>query len=225
MKKISYWAKNHVWLSRISIIILCHFLVFLGIGLGVVLFAEVEKLSWFWEAGLVGAISYLFWVYLPERNLSYRKRTTVLALIYCLCFFICVFVGNRLPERIASWELQQTSSYDYQVVAASISPAKVNKKATKREIRQEYRKAVKNTVKQILQDWKKQGSGAKVILIILSVLLALVVFLMLAALSCSIACAGNEVLAVLVLLGGTGLIVWGAVVLIRSIVRKYRTTA
>ncbi|GAB4108982.1 MAG: hypothetical protein OHK0057_18600 [Thermoflexibacter sp.] len=198
--------------------------MFLGIGLGVVLFAEIEKLSWFWEAGLVGAISYLFWVYLPKCNLSYRKRTTVLALIYCLCFFICVFVGNRLPERIASWELQQKSSNDYQVVAASISPAKVNKKATKREIRQEYRKAVKNIVKQILQDWKKQSSGAKVILIILSVFLALVVFLMLAALSCSIACAGNEVLATLVLLGGTALIVWGSVVLIRSIVRKYRTT-
>jgi hypothetical protein len=225
MKQISLWAKNHVWLSRISIIILFHFLVFLGMGLGVVLFAEVEKLSRFWEAGLVGLISSLFWVYLPKHNLTYRKRSTILALIYCLGFFICVFVGNRLPEHIASWELEEKSSFDYQVVTASISPAQVDSKATKREIRQEYRKAVKNTVMQIIQDWKKQGSGAKVILIILSVLLALVLFLMIAALSCSLACAGNGTLAVLVLLGGTALIVWGAVVLIRSIVRKYRTTS
>jgi len=225
MKQLSFWAKNHIWLSRIVIVVLCHVLVFLGMGLGLVLSAEVGKPNWIWEAILVGVVSCIFWIYLPKHTLTYSKRTIILALIYCLCFLICMIVGNRLPERITSWELEKVTSSSYQVLAASISPAKVNNKITKREIRKEYRKAVKNTVKQILHSWQKQNTGCKVILIILTILLALTVFLALAALSCSIACAGNEVLAALVLLGGTGLIVWVTVVLIRSIIRKYRTTS
>ncbi len=222
MKQLSFWAKNHVWLSRLIIVVLCHVLVFVGVGLGVVLSAEVGKLNWIWEASLVGTVSFIFWIYLPKHTLTYSKRTIILALIYCLCFLICMLVGNRLPERVMS---EGVTSPSYQVLVASMSPAKVNSEKTKRELRQEYRKAIKNIVKQILHSWQKQGSGSKTLLIVLTIFLALIVFLALAVLSCSIACAGNEVLAALVLLGGTGLIVWGTVVLIRSIVRKYRTTS
>lgn len=68
---------------------------------------------------------------------------------------------------------------------------------------------------------KAQKSGAgKGLLIFLTIVGALALLYLLAALSCSIACSGADGLAILVFVAGLGLIVWLSVVVIKRILRK-----
>ena len=83
----------------------------------------------------------------------------------------------------------------------------------------ERKKLMKEQVRRIKKD-NSISEGAKVALIILTVLVALGLAILVAALSCSISCSGSEALAVIVGIVGYAAIIFLTVVIIRSIVRN-----
>jgi hypothetical protein len=83
----------------------------------------------------------------------------------------------------------------------------------------ERKKILKQQVKAIKKD-KTISDGGKVGLIILCVLLALILAYGVAALACSLSCAGSDAAAVIVAVLGLGGIVLLTIFLIRSIIRK-----
>jgi uncharacterized membrane protein len=94
------------------------------------------------------------------------------------------------------------------------NPSLTNKQTwSKKEIRQSVRAIIK-------KQKTAEGSGTKVILIVVTILVSLLLVFLLAGLSCSIACSGSEALAYVVFFLGTFGIVFGAVRIIKSIQKK-----
>ena len=83
----------------------------------------------------------------------------------------------------------------------------------------ERKKLLKEQVRAI-KNSKDPSNGGKAVLIILSVLVALLLIGLIASLACSIACGGSDALAVIVVLGGTALVIWLLIRVIRNINRK-----
>ena len=83
----------------------------------------------------------------------------------------------------------------------------------------ERKKLLKEQVRAI-KNSKDPSNGGKAVLIILSVLVALLLIGLIASLACRIACGGSDALAVIVVLGGTALVIWLLIRVIRNINRK-----
>ena len=87
----------------------------------------------------------------------------------------------------------------------------------------EKKKLLKEQVGAIKKD-NNLSNGAKVALIILSIVAALGLLYVVAALSCSLSCGGSEGAAVLVMIGGAGLIAFLLIMAIRAILGKKKKT-
>jgi len=83
----------------------------------------------------------------------------------------------------------------------------------------ERKKLLKEQVKAIKKS-KETSEGGKVALIILSVIVAIGLIYLVAALACNLSCSGSDAAAVLVGVGGTALIVFLLILVIRSITGK-----
>lgn len=83
----------------------------------------------------------------------------------------------------------------------------------------EKKKLLKEQIRAIKKD-TEMSKGAKVALIVLSVLVAIGLFYLVAALACNLSCGGSEGAASLVLIGGSALIIFFLIIAIRAIVGR-----
>lgn len=233
MKKLSRWAKDHKWPARITIILSSLLLVGLGITTGLLL-KDIQLIL----PVLVLVFSGLFYAagvfFYPDRRdktvrVSYYRQKTCDLLLAGSVFLMLAYLGNHprqildysspfTPASANSSSLPKDSSIrtykSLGVFAASMKDE--NGKWLKWK---ERKKLLKEQVRAIKQS-KEPSNGGKVALILLSVLVALGLIALIAALSCEISCGGSGTLAVVVLVGGTALVVFLLVVLIRKILGK-----
>ncbi|MEO7393358.1 MAG: hypothetical protein ABIU11_00370 [Chitinophagaceae bacterium] len=236
MKKISIWAKNHKWSARILIVLSFGILTIAGITTGILL----DSLNITIPAAVL-TISFLIYfsgiIFYPsklERKkinviLFYKKQKTCDFILAASTFFMLICISNGRFRSIQYFSPLQAAT-----ASKPITPADSTVKAYKSiaafsaSLKNETGKVLKwkekkKLLKEQVRAIKKSGElsqGAKVALIILSVIVALGLLYLVAALSCSISCGGSEAAAILVGAGGAVLVTFLLIITIRAILGK-----
>jgi hypothetical protein len=211
MKRISCWARDHVWSSRLLIIFLIYPLLNLtGWWLGIILNAEGLQLNPAWGYPLSFICLLLFVLYPSRQNKTrfknlYAYRKTIDILMGCITFCFILITGNHFTEGFAPGTIS---------TAATISeePAKTGTSSVKKE-----KKGLKKFIQNIRRAYKNSSNGEKTGMIILAVIVAVLLVTLLGGLSCSIACNGSEGLGYAVFFIGLGAIVFALVKIIHRI--------
>jgi hypothetical protein len=238
MKKISYWARVHKRPARIAIVVSFILLNILGIMTGVWLadlgvflsYSAVIAFVLIYSVGLLAYPSRLLKNGRPARSSFYIRQKTCDALLAAATFCLIVYLGNR-PETILRY-------FSAANAAMSVAPSLPKDSSVKTyKPLKEFSLSIKDE-KGTLLKWKERkkllkeqvrgikksdmSNGGKVALIILSVLLAMGLIYLVAALACSLSCNGSEAAAVIVGVAGAGLVIFLLVIAIRAILGKER---
>lgn len=232
MRKVSVWAFQHPWTARLIIISLYIPINFLGIITGDLLYDFGIVFPGMFLLSLI-AIVILLTFYYPsykktsENSNSYKKQKAFDLLLGICTFCMICFTGNQK-------NVQHPFSLTTEVISVPIptayvteinSPVKEKTGIAKQKLtKKENKKKAKNFFKQLRKKYKDLSDGEKILLVFLTVVIALILLYLLAALACTIACAGSEALAYVVFFLGTGGIIYLAVHLIIKIVRKRQKT-
>ncbi|MEO6613596.1 MAG: hypothetical protein ABIT05_12465 [Chitinophagaceae bacterium] len=234
MKKISGWAKDHKWSARIIIILSILTLNVLAIITGQLirslgLTIPIPLILLFVCLYAIGFVAYPSKA-LKGKTLSaaafYTRQKSCDLLLAGATFFMIVGLATH-PDRLFRYgqSLYATSASSsslpgdssiktYKSIPAFIASMKDEKGNTLKW--KERKKLLKEQVKAINRS-AEPSQGAKTALIILSVIGALLLIYAVAALACSLSCGGSDALAIVVAIGGTALVVWLLIVVIRSI--------
>ena len=236
-KQLSFWGREHKWLSRFIIVFSFIIMNVLGIITGL-LFSDLE-ITFTTSFIVLSVLTFgIAWMKYPlkkqvidkvEKNRVYVLRKTCDAVLIGTTFMMFVYFGNRqvtpldIPvfsaSAVTSLSLPKDSTKNYKSLEEFKKSLKdENGKPLKLK---ERKKLLKQQLKAIKKD-KTTSRGDKVVLIILCVLLAVALAYVVGAIACSLSCSGSEGAAIVVaILGlvGIGLLTF---FMIRSIVRKSR---
>jgi hypothetical protein len=229
LHKISRWGYHHQRLSR-WLIAVAHVLAALNaLFLGTLLYYE-DVLIPAWVKLLflpLLLVSYLFYPKYGSLNYHYLKQKMhdaafiVVFTLFLLVHANSVLQAHYIPELSIKAVAIKVSS-GTKTLPEEQSTA-IAKKSYWQQIKQQ-RSTVIKALKEAKQHYKhvnrNDGGGfARFTLIFLSVVAALFLVLMVAGLACSIACSGQEALALVVLLSGLAGVVLLSVFVIRAIVK------
>ena len=217
MKQLSYWAKANPRTARFLIVLIYVFLNIAGLIAGSLLWVlGIELTSSFMLMLAITVIS-LYLIY--PKKAAYCKRKVFHALMAVCTFLIITVVGNQLhspnPQVFFVTTTQAVTHLTNSEHNSTSQPTNIKKE--KRLHKKETRKLL-----QKLATKNDRSKAAKIFLIVLTIIVALGLLYLLAALSCTIACSGAEALAVLVAIAGTFGIVFGAIRIIQHILGKER---
>lgn len=237
MRKISYWARNHIWATRFIIVGIYVLLNITGIVLGDLLFSldvTMEPVFLYCTCFIFLAGMFLY----PSKNekSKYRnfyrsQKTADLVLIVCT-FFMIMYGGNHLntikpggASNLYAASFISSPNNSSPTVTNNIIPD--GKDATVEPIKKplskkEIKKKLKNKLHELRKLYKEATEGEKALLIALAVLIALGLFLLILSLSCSIACSSSGGLAIAVAVIGSALIVFLLVRVIQRITKGPR---
>lgn len=217
MKQLSYWAKINPHRARFLIILIYILINIAGLIAGSLLWASGIQLEESFMFMLAVTVVSLYIVY-TEKAIYYKKKVFHGLMAVCT-FLIITFFGNQLqnpnPQLFFVKTTQAVTHITYGEQHSSIEPS--TSKKEKRLQKQETRKLLKKLAVQ-----NDRSKGTKIFLIILTVIVALALLFLLAAISCNIACSGVEAVAILLALAGTFGIVFGAIRIIQRILGKER---
>jgi len=237
MKKISLWARTHKWPTRFIIVAIHAILIIIAFNTGI-LFNElnvyVPATTFFVFTGIFLAAVFSY----PSR--SKKNRASSAAAFYfrqkscdfimaASSFCIIVYFGNHEKNIFQSnSEIQAAVTRPVSLPGDSAMKTYKSIAAFKASLKDEHGKNLswkekKKLLTQQVKAIKKAkdiSPGGKVALIILSVIVALGLIALLAALSCSIACGGADALAIIVMALGTAGIIFLLVRVIRNITGK-----
>jgi len=231
MKKISYWAKDHIWETRAIIVIIYLLLNAIGIYIGRTL-NEINVIlpQAYFIISVICTI--LLWAWYPVRNgekshgysTSYVRRKAFDLSLGLVTLFMIIYAGNHWQQLFIKTESAQASKviriskdssvYNHSLIQNFINL--INNKDVSKLSQREKVRLIKQQIKTVKKD-RETTKGEKTLLIILSVMVALWLLFGLAALSCNISCGGSEALAIMVLIAGTFLIVFFLVRIIKRI--------
>lgn len=231
MKQISIWASQHKWPARIIIIVSYCLLNGIGLFLGDALHVSQFIIPSLW----IYVIAFLFiggCIIYPSKkerasykNFYKQQKGTDLFLV-SFSFLLVICFGNHYHVQRA-----QTPFYFTYAGAAEFSPVKKTlggetsiepspKKKT--SLIKQWKKKLRENIRTIRREYKHASPGERTALIIVTLLVAILLLYLVAALSCNLSCSGSDAAAVIVLLLGTGLIVFFAVRVIKRIKRGHR---
>lgn len=230
MKKLSIWGKRNPVLARL-IIVLCHVIVIsLGITFGIFTFFEEFQIpkEFLLLLIIIFSCAYLFYPNRKVKNWLFQyswskrfKHDIIMALCYFSILAISVnqFAFQPLVQVISQPEVRLMSANPW------VTPVIYSKKEIKKESRSKIRlgKAeIKKQIKAFKAEWKEQTDKQvplKILLILLTLVLAAGAFAAVGSLSCQLSCGGQEGAAIIVAVGGTAAIIVLSVIAIRAIVR------
>jgi hypothetical protein len=213
MTKISFWAKQHVWTSRLIIIFLIYPVInFCGWFLGDVLALSGVYFNQSWGYVLSFVILFLFLVYPYKADKTkpyYRVWKKSIDALMILTTFAFILVRGNGFNNDRSPNIFMTAAYASVVAEPNIDP--------KTKIEKKKKNAIKKLVQNIRTKYKSLSRDEKTGLIIFVIIVAVVALYGLLALSCSIACSGSEGLAYAVFFLGLGGLIFGTVRIIQRI--------
>lgn len=237
MRKTSIWAKTHKWPARFIIIGSFIILNALGIFCGILLndlniSLTTAFLLFFLGIYILGVLLYpAKWMKgkILSSTAFYIRKKSCDFILAAAAFGMFIYLGNH-PEKIFQ-------GYPSLNAAIVINPSLPKDSITKgyksisafsasmkdKDGNQLKWKERKKLLKEQVRGIKKSNDlskGQKTFLIILSVIVALGLLFLVASLACSLSCNGSDALAVIVGLGGTALIVFLFVLVMRSIQGK-----
>ena len=238
MKKISFWARDHKWLARLSIVIIYLLLNIIGITTGILLhdlkiIFSTTLLPCFIGIFLTGFILYPSKVEKGKRlspKEFYVKQKTCDFILGFSTFCLLIYIGNRPDKFFLISSIANASSVSspasvndslktYKTISSFSSSIKdKNGKLLKWK---ERKKLLKEQIREIKKS-KGLSEGAKIALTVLSVAIALGLLYVAAALSCELSCSGSDAAALLVGIGGITLVIFFLVIAMRAIYHNGR---
>jgi len=208
MRKLSFWAHEHIWTTRLLLFFIIYPLFNLtGWILGSALYAEGFSISraWAYPLSLVTFILIAFY-YTNREKRSYAGTRIIHLLLVLTSFGFILITGTRHTGE----EMTKTNAdYNYFVRASETVPIKPSVKKQK--------KGVNRLLDKLRKKYQKADNGTKAVLIILTILVAIGLTLLVGALACSIACSSSEALGYIVFFLGFASIIFGAVKIIHRI--------
>lgn len=216
MRQISFWAKDHVWSTRLLIVLVIYPLLNLcGWFLGAAFFWEGSELPYFLYFFSLGAFFLVFIQYAGSNNkkLAYWRRKTFDLLLVVTTFWLIVFTGNHWSSSSA----QAPVNTSFASSPSPVSTILPTNKSKKQKV-----KFFKRLVKKLESHYKAASAPRKTLYIVLTVLVACLLIFLLSALACNIACAGSEGAAYVILFIGLAAIIFGVVRIIQRINRGPR---
>ncbi|HEX2534299.1 MAG TPA: hypothetical protein VHK69_11210 [Chitinophagaceae bacterium] len=221
MKAISFWARGHVWTARLLIVFSFLFLNAWGWMAGALLAEDGVRLGGYFLYGFLGLLLAAM-VYYPDHRRKeryrhfFRRQKATDFLLVIVAFFLTVYAGNR-PESVRLHRLLGTETQAS--VTATEPGTDIRPKKAKRLHRRALRQKLYEQWHTYRKLYRESSPAGKAALIFLTVIVAGLLAYLVAALSCSISCSGNDALAVVVLLLGAGAIIFFTVRVIRRIAR------
>jgi hypothetical protein len=241
MKKISFWAKHHQWSARFVIISCFILLTITGILVGKLL----EDIGVLLPSIIFSICISLYFtgiLFYPSKSkrrkfnpsLLYKTQKKFDLLLAACTFLMLICISNDRFQSLQYFPSLQAATVNKPNVPAD-STTKTYKtiNAFSASLKDENGKSLKwKEKKKLLREQvraikKSDGmsKGAKVALIVLSVIVALGLLYAVAALACGVACNGSEAAAILVGIGGTFLVVFLLILVIRSITGRRKKKA
>jgi len=232
MRKLSAWAKHHPAYARIIIIISRCLLALIGYFLGTELIKSGVEFSPLWIYVFIAVFFFAASFYPSDRSSkTYVKRKWSDLIVASCGFFIVVCMSNQLNKPFSVYEtsyattIVEPSPYKNAEAKKLLEQYQSGEKKTftakeKRIIKSEFKYQLGQYAKAKITGNKRAGD--QVALIILACIAAVGLFFLLAGLACSISCNGSDAAAIVVFVLGTAAIVFGLVMLIKSIKRKNR---
>jgi amino acid transporter len=236
MKQLSIWAKLHVWSARLLIILLHTLLIVIAVYWA---FLATEN-GWIISQSslyvLISIYGSLYIVY--AHQLAWRKfywfRTmmhTILAIVSFLLVFVVAVTLNKPIARnhvMAASVIDPVSGGTYKHPEAE-KLLELIKKGEIKKLTKTERKLLKSELKYQLKRYseakqngqKKEAGNAW--LTVLTIVLALIAFIGVGSIACNLSCNGNDGAAVLVLVLGTALVVFLAIVAFRGIKKRKKS--
>lgn len=234
MKKISYWARDHKWSSRIIIVLSIAVLNVLAVVIGKLL-NDLNVVIPVFIFSLPVALYLSAFIYYPKKSVRaakvsaawfYTRQKTCDVILAASALVMVIVISNNYYSGTNVFSVlhataltNSTSPKDssvktYKSIAAfSASLKNENGKILKWK---ERKKLLNEQVKGI-KSANEMSEGGKIALIFLSVIVALALLYLVASLACELSCAGSEGAALLVALGGTALVIFLLVITIRGI--------
>lgn len=233
MKKLSSWASHHKWPARIMLVVSLQLLNITGIITGVLL----KDLGIFLPAFSFLIITIVFFsglffypkkqekhFYAPGSFYRRQKICDGLLAASAFCMFLCIS-NDRTPfktyfAQYSAASASVPSSFkdsSHNAFRMMVSFARSMKDENGKMLKwKERKKLLKEQVKQIKQS-TELSSGAKTALTILCVLVAIGLIFLALSLACDLSCNGHDGAAVLVVVGGTALVIFLFIIAIRAI--------
>jgi predicted membrane channel-forming protein YqfA (hemolysin III family) len=215
MRSVSLWASRNLWPARF-ILTICYLLLTCMALMVSDIFSETQIIL---PAYLL-PLSILFYlggvVIYPSKaskqyaNYYLRKSCELLLIVCSLLMIVCTGSGNR-ETSVATISIASTVSGD--------PTTKTIKE--KKQIRKQKLKKLRALYNYLKAVYKHGPRGTKAILVVITCLLVVGLILGVMALSCSLACAGSGAASAMVLIFGTGLVIFLFIKAIRAIQRKY----
>jgi len=234
MRTISAWAHRHNSQARFIIIISWILLTFLGMYIGSTL-KELETIlpmqvfSISVILFLVSFVVYPLGVRGRMKKNSYFFRKSCDFVVGASSFIMVVCAANQPSIFLDSYQSIYAALHSRSVVPKDSArrtyqtinefSASMKDKEGKMLKWKERKKLLKAQVKGIRKS-SDTTKGEKTALIILSAIVALGLLALVASAACSLSCNGSDAAAILVGVGGTALVIWLLIVVIRKIRQK-----
>lgn len=238
MKKVSHWARKHPALARIYIIVGLILITTIAVVTGHNLSLLGVRLNF--NAVYFSILLYVMaWLAYPRKNGSqnaakssyyYFRQKSCDFMLAATTFCMLVLISNRSGkvwfgiESRAAFSMKpgpgaDSTKHQFKTIKAFSAAVKNSdgsllKWKERKQLLKEQIRAIKKA-----DDMSK---GAKVALIILSVIVALGLLVAVAALACNISCSGGEGAAIVIFVLGAAAIIFLLTVAIRSISGKRR---
>lgn len=232
MRRLSAWAKHHAAYARLIIVISRCLLVFMAYFVGTGLITSGIELSPLWIYFFIGVFFITAACYPSGRSSkTYAKRKWSDLLVASSGFFIVVCMSNQLNKPFPVYETSyaakpiEPSLYKNPEAKKLLEQYKNGEKKSftakeKRIIKNEFKYQLGQYAKAKITGNKKQGD--EVGLIILACIAALGLWILVGSLACTLSCNGSDAAAAVVFILGTAAIVFGLIMVIKSINRKKR---
>jgi hypothetical protein len=236
MKQISIWAKQHVWPARIIVTVSHILLTIIAIYWGVIGF----KAGIYLNEGLLYAFILLYlllFLFYPSANsLALFKNTYTVRVSFhtlmALCSFMLVLSYVNVKMQPATGQSIFAATYTYPKNESGYKNPEAErlmkmfkngeiKKFTRaeRKILREELKYQFNRLKQVNATGEK-SDGGNIVIIIVTIVAALALLYGTVALSCSLSCNGNDGAAILVIVLGVAVVIFGAIMVGRALRKK-----
>ena len=236
MKKLSFWARNHTWSARFIIVFSFVLLNIAGIVTGILL-NDLNVMVPSAVLALSVIIYFTGFLFYPSKSEKrkitadwfYKKQKACDIILAASTFFMIVCISNGQFRSLQYFPLLRAATTSKPILPAD-SALKTYKSiaAFSALLKNEDGKSLKwkekkKLLKEQIRAIKKSdepSKGGKVVLIILSVIVALGLIGLVASLACSLSCNGSDAAAVIVGIGGAALVIFLLVVAIRAITGK-----
>ena len=229
MRKISLWAKYHRFEAVVSIVAIKIALAVIAFYIG----SALLKMNFHIPVAVcIIALIVLVvaaWIY-PSRRLTHfskkqfylRQKSCDFIIGACSFAMIGSLVNNNLPMpgavSFASNVITITTPTAEEILASLQYRDKSSlTRQEKRILKEEFKKQIK--IYAVAKVTGNKDNASKAVFIILTIIAAIGLLTLLAALACSLSCNGSDAAAVIVGILGAAAIIWGTIVLVNRISR------